>query len=199
MSQLSRSFLIFFVLSAAVYNFVYPEPLTAVGANSRRRRLGVFSPGRLRPVMSAAPAAWYAIATLLASMYYAEDLAMSSSCALRPSWSPLWALRAASYCFRPARAALLGVGVGAACCPSAQPWRLAFFCALALCDFRYFSGYGGHTNFVLLYTAAAMVLPDGFARCGVLRAVVAHQLGSAGVHKLRVGGRAWLVRSHTSP
>ena len=91
------------------------------------------------------------------------------------------------------------LGVGAACCPSAQPWRLAFFCALALCDFRYFSGYGGHTNFVLLYTAAAMVLPDGFARCGVLRAVVAHQLGSAGVHKLRVGGRAWLVRSHTSP
>eukprot|EP00966_Prymnesium_polylepis_P291134 6724162-Prymnesium_polylepis.1 len=37
-----------------------------------------------------------------------------------------------------------------------------------------------------------MCLPPGPGRCGALRVIVAHQLASSGVHKLRVGGLAWL-------
>ena len=81
----------------------------------------------------------------------------------------------------------LAVGGGA----SSLPLRAAFFSAVAVVDFHYFAGYGGHTTFILLYAAAAMILPPGPGRSGALRVIIAHQLGSPGVHKLRVGGRAW--------
>ena len=70
--------------------------------------------------------------------------------------------------------------------------RAAYGVFVLLADFVAFAAYGGHTGFVFLYTTLAMILPAGSARAGVLRLIVAHQLGSPALNKLRIGGWKWL-------
>ena len=77
--------------------------------------------------------------------------------------------------------------------PSVLSARVVFATTLAFSDLYHFASYGGHTGFILLYVASAMVLPaDSAGRGGCMRWIVAHQLGSSGLHKLLLGGRAWL-------
>ena len=71
--------------------------------------------------------------------------------------------------------------------------RFYYAVAVACCDFYQFTSYGGHTGFVFLYTAFAMTIPaTNPTRNIVLRIIIAHQFGSSGLHKLRVGGWQWL-------
>jgi len=72
--------------------------------------------------------------------------------------------------------------------------RSLYALCVAVCDFYHFSSYGGHTGFVFLYAACAVALPLS-SRSSVLRLIVAHQLGSSGMHKLRIGGWQWLHAS----
>ena len=134
---------------------------------------------------------WYLATALTAWLYYAD----LDSCVLRrPSWASTEHLLFAARHHRKAVAFTVFQGILLGVSPTlvASVWaRAAYAAGVAFCDLHHFAVYGGHTGFIFLYTAAAMVLPNGVDRTGVLRMIVAHQFGSSGLHKLRVGGLAW--------
>lgn len=84
------------------------------------------------------------------------------------------------------------VGLALACIPTlaarSASARAAFFAAVAVADLWLFVSFYCHPGFVLLHMSAAMLLPAGPERTAVLRLIVAHQLGSSGVMKLRIAG-----------
>ena len=140
---------------------------------------------------------WYALMALLASLYYGDEAAAKVSPVLaRPSWASPAVLKILcnTKLQRSARAAILLCGVALAVGSRSQLLlRLTFAIAVAISDVAYWSGYGGHPGFILVYSSAAMVMPIGPHRYGTLRVIVAHQLGSSGLYKLRVGGLSgWL-------
>ena len=146
--------------------------------------------------MVAADRLWYGVVTALATAYYFPADDSAPTFLRRPFWSPPGLLRLACCAHVPARIALALLGGALAASDATADsawWRAAFALALFVADCGYFAGYPCHPGFVLLYTSAAMCLPPGPARSGVLRVVVAHQLGAPGLNKVRVSGAAaWL-------
>ena len=135
---------------------------------------------------------WYFVATVIAWAYYAED-GRSSPVLRRPSWAPVWLLRGARSWSRLPLVCMVVLGLLLATHLVEVFWlRAGYALCVLLSDFVAFAAYGGHTGFIFLYTALAMLLPVGTARSGVLRLVVAHQLGSPALNKLRIGGWKWL-------
>jgi hypothetical protein len=136
---------------------------------------------------------WYGVMTVLATIYYSDSGAATNGVIRRPAWAHIRVLKAAQACSSLARATLLlsGIALAIGAMPSLC-LRAIFFVSVAVIDLHYFTGYGGHPGFILLWFSAAMVLPPGPSRCGVQRVIVGHQLGSSGIHKLRIGGLAWL-------
>jgi len=135
---------------------------------------------------------WYFVATLIAWAYFAEE-SRDSPVLRRPSWAPVWLLRGARKWCRFFIFSLTVLGMLLATDLVEVFWlRAAYGVFVLLADFVAFAAYGGHTGFVFLYTTLAMILPAGSARAGVLRLIVAHQLGSPALNKLRIGGWKWL-------
>ena len=137
--------------------------------------------------------AWYALATLLASLYFcpADSSVPEPECLRRPFWLPSWVLWLCKQVHLPARVALLVVGLALAASTNlaeSQAWRGVFLSLVLVVDAYYYAGYLCHPGFCLLHTCAAMVLPPGASRAGVLHVVVAHQLASPGLAKLRIAG-----------
>ncbi|CAE7484383.1 cmdD, partial [Symbiodinium sp. CCMP2456] len=134
---------------------------------------------------------WYFVATLIAWAYFAES--RDSPLLRRPSWAPVWLLRAARKWCRLFIFCMTVLGMLLATDLVEVFWlRAAYGIFVLLADFVYFAAYGGHVGFIFLYTALAMTLSAGSARAGVLRLIVAHQLGSPALNKLRIGGWKWL-------
>lgn len=138
---------------------------------------------------------WYAVATLLALAYYSNDPGDTGKVLRCPCWAPAWMVRWAFRTSSASRIVLAIVGAALAVSPSlameSMAARSLFLGAVACADLWSYASYGGHPGFMLLYTSAAMVIPVGPSRSGVLRLLVAHQLGSSGIVKLWVGGRDW--------
>ena len=140
----------------------------------------------------------YALLTLLAFSYYHGEYepAQVRRC---PSWMPIPALRvvctgrlqhAARFVLFLSGALLVILD------PSvAWPLRLLFGVSVAVLDVCAFSTHGGHGGFICLYTAFALVMPGGPTRSALLRLIVSQQLGSSGLHKLRIGGACWAASS----
>lgn len=57
--------------------------------------------------------------------------------------------------------------------------------------FDLYSTLGNHQGFMLLFTAAVLALPPSEYRQIALQAAAAHQLGSSGLQKLKIGGLRW--------
>ncbi|CAE7318831.1 cmdD [Symbiodinium natans] len=135
---------------------------------------------------------WYLVSTLIAWAYFSEE-GKDSPVLRRPSWAPVWLLRGARRWYRAFTFCLAGLGLLLATELVGVFWlRAAYGLCVFLADFVAFAAYGGHTGFVFFYTALAMLLPPGSTRSGVLRLIVAHQLGSPAVNKLQTGGWKWL-------
>lgn len=135
---------------------------------------------------------WYFVTTLIAWAYFAEE-SRDSPVLRRPSWAPVWLLRGARKWCRLFIFCMTALGMLLATDLVEVFWiRAAYGIFVLLADFVAFAAYGGHTGFIFLYTALAMLLPAGSARAGVLRLIVAHQLGSPALNKLRIGGWKWL-------
>eukprot|EP00164_Ancoracysta_twista_P021047 GFYU01037973.1.p1 GENE.GFYU01037973.1~~GFYU01037973.1.p1 ORF type:complete len:362 (+),score=73.55 GFYU01037973.1:31-1116(+) len=160
---------------------------------------------------------WYGASTFFALLFLFGSK-REHGVLRRPEWAPMWVMNVGSILHVPARAALVpigllltfagsdgitlteggndGLGLGVGLDVGGDQlfhWRLGFCVALYICDFYHYAHYRGHTAFVLIYTAVAMVWPHGLTRAGILRVVVAHQLGSAGISKIRIAGlQAWV-------
>ena len=132
---------------------------------------------------------WYFCVAIVGFFFYRFD---AHPVVVRsPSWTPIWLLKGARDTSAAARLTLLLVGLALACFPTlahAAPARATFFAAVAVADLWLFVSFYCHPGFVLLHMSAAMILPAGPERVAVLRLIVAHQLGSSGVMKLRIAG-----------
>ena len=135
---------------------------------------------------------WYGAVTAVSVVFFQPVTSEVVRC---PRWANPTLLRYAKFSYTPARLALFSIGAALTCShtlAAAMSWRAAFLVALLVADLHHYNTYKGHAAFVFLYTSTAMVLPRGPMRMGVLRLVVAHQLGSPAIYKLLVGGVAWV-------
>jgi len=151
-----------------------------------------------------ADAALYLCLTILGVAFFRNMDTEGAKILRRPSWAPVCLMRAVKQIHPCSVLAMMVTGcvlAGSAEARARLAWRLAFFAAVLLADMHAFAAYGGHPGFCLLYAAAALVLPAGAGRDGVFRMIVAWQLGSSALIRLRVAGfralhpdsaRSWL-------
>ena len=165
----------------------------------RVRSVSLSDGSTLNPAVSTSSAAmetldtdrlWYGAVAIVGYFFYRFDA--HPAVVRSPSWTPMWLLKSARNASAAARLALLAVGLALACIPTlaarSASARAAFFAAVAVADLWLFVSFYCHPGFVLLHMSAAMLLPAGPERTAVLRLIVAHQLGSSGVMKLRIAG-----------
>lgn len=136
---------------------------------------------------------WYLVVTLLAWAFYTDPAISQPKVLCRPSWAPVWLLQQV---WRLNHIFLTGMVVlGLLLASDLVEFlllRLCFSLCVFLVDFGAFAAYGGHPSFIFIYTSLALVLPPGEHQSGVLRLIVAHQLGSPAINKLRIGGLEYL-------
>lgn len=136
---------------------------------------------------------WYAVVTLLAWAFYTDPAMSQPKVLCRPSWAPVWLLQQV---WRLNHVFLTGMVVMGLLLASDLVELLLLRLCFSLCvffvDFGAFAAYGGHPSFIFIYTSFALILPPGEHQSGVLRLIVAHQLGSPGINKFRIGGLEYL-------
>lgn len=136
---------------------------------------------------------WYLIVTLLAWAFYTDPAISQPKVLCRPSWAPVWLLQQAWRLNHIFLICMVVLGLLLASdLVELLLLRLCFSLCVFLVDFGAFAAYGGHPSFIFIYTSLALVLPPGEQQSGVLRLIVAHQLGSPGINKLRIGGLEYL-------
>ena len=132
---------------------------------------------------------WYAIVTPAAVAFYDP---LGQLVIRKPLWASPSLVRLLVRLQPAARVCLALAGL--LLCLQEQPnfvLQSCFAILVTVLDFYSFHVLNCHLSFVLLYSSWALLLPEGPQRQGVLLAITAHQLGSSGVQKLRVGGLQW--------
>lgn len=134
--------------------------------------------------MTSSEQLWYLVASIIAWRYYSDPGSQHPELLRRPSWSSVGLLRS----LRPFRRLFVNglLVLGGLLFLFDHLWlRMAYCLCVLLADYVSFAAYGGHTGFIFVYFAMALVVPD---HQGALRWIVAHQLGAPAFNKLRIGG-----------
>eukprot|EP00438_Fugacium_kawagutii_P028872 Skav207637 [mRNA] locus=scaffold1172:53309:54688:+ [translate_table: standard] len=137
---------------------------------------------------------WYLTVSFLAWAFYTDPTISQAAVVLcRPCWAPVWLLQWICRLNHTFLVAMVVFGLLLASDLVVSLWLRCGFCVCAfLVDLGAFAAYTCHPSFIFIYTCVAMVLPPGEHQSGVLRVIAAHQLGSAAINKLRVGGLEYL-------
>ena len=139
---------------------------------------------------------WYLLVTLLAYIFYTDPAIAQPAVLCRPSWAPVWLLQRVWGLNRIFLVCMVVFGLLLATDLVQMLWlRMGYVLFVFLVDFGTFAAYGGHSSFIFIYTSLAMVFPPGPQQSGILRLIMAHQLGSPGINKLRIGGLEYLKPS----
>lgn len=134
--------------------------------------------------MTSSEQLWYLVASIIAWRYYSDPGSQHPELLRRPSWSSVGLLRS----LRPFRRLFVNglLVLSGLLFLFDHLWlRMAYCLCVLLADYVSFAAYGGHTGFIFVYFAMALVVPD---HQGALRWIVAHQLGAPAFNKLRIGG-----------
>lgn len=138
----------------------------------------------------------YFLCTLNAFSFFGINENGNGEVFVRPSWVPLWLMHVAKRAYKGSVIATVVAGCLLASGPDGTEeslsLRLLFFTTIFFAHLWNFAVLQNHSSFALLYTSAAMLIPEGPARNGALRVLVGYVLASSGLCRLRIGGCASL-------